>query len=143
MSKYSVAFHFNAPGKLAYVCRLLRKATSSGATVAVVADQALLAQLDQQLWSFSALDFVPHGHALGLSVLQRSLTPVLLCDSAEQGIGKQVLVNLTQAVPSGVERFERVIEVVSQDDSDRQSARQRWKQYADQGYDIVRHDLNA
>ena len=37
-----VAFHFNAPDKLAYVCRLLRKATGSGARVVVTANPGLL-----------------------------------------------------------------------------------------------------
>jgi DNA polymerase-3 subunit chi len=41
----------------------------------------------------------------------------------------------------GFEQFVRVIEVVTLDDADRQHARSRWKQYTDQGFDIVRHDL--
>jgi DNA polymerase III subunit chi len=141
-SMTSVAFHFNAPGKLAYACRLLRKAAASGSTVAVLGDQALLAKLDEQLWSFSALDFVPHGHASGLTEQQREHTPIWLCDAPEQGLGRQVLVNLTQTLPSSVAQFDRVIEVVSQDEADRQSARLRWKHYTEQGYEIVRHDLN-
>jgi DNA polymerase III subunit chi len=139
----SVAFHFNAPAKLAYACRLLRKAAASGSTVAVLADQPILAKLDEQLWSFSALDFVPHGRVSLLSQLQRAHTPIWLCENAEQGLGQQVLVNLTQVVPSGFEGYERVIEVVIQDEADRQSARQRWKQYTERGIDIVRHDLNV
>jgi DNA polymerase III subunit chi len=139
----SIAFHFNAPAKLAYACRLLRKAAASGSTVAVLGDQALLAKLDQQLWSFSALDFVPHARAASLTEQQRQRTPIWLCEAAEQGLGRQVLVNLTAQMPSAVAPFERVIEVVSQEQADRQSARQRWKQYTEQGYQIVRHDLNV
>lgn len=33
-----VAFHFNAPDKLAYVCRLVRKATRQDARVMVTGD---------------------------------------------------------------------------------------------------------
>jgi DNA polymerase-3 subunit chi len=44
-------------------------------------------------------------------------------------------------VSAGFERYERVIEVVSLEDQDRQNARTRWKQYAEQGYSITRHDL--
>ncbi len=138
----SVAFHFNAPNKIAYACRLLRKAAAGGSAVAVLGDSALLAKLDEQLWSFSALDFVPHGIFGSLPEHQRALTPIWLCDTAEQGVGRQVLINLTQHMPNVIEPFERVIEVVSQDDADRASARPRWKQYAALGYEIVRHDLN-
>ena len=54
-----------------------------------------------------------------------------------------MLVNLGAAVPEGFERFERLIEVVTVEDEDRQRARQRWKHYADRGYAITRHDLAA
>ena len=138
----SIAFHFNAPSKLAYACRLLRKAACGGSTVAVLGDEAMLAKLDEQLWNFSALDFVPHGRVQGLSDQQRADTPIWLCASADEGQGMQVLVNLTQAVPAGFEAYTRVIEVVSQDEADRQSARARWKHYAERSIEIVRHDLN-
>jgi DNA polymerase III subunit chi len=138
----AIAFHFNAPAKLAYACRLLRKACVAGSTVAVVCDELTLARLDEQLWSFSALDFVPHGRAQSLTEQQRELTPIWLCTTAHEGQGRQVLVNLTQAVPSGFEGFERVIEVVSMEDADRASARVRWKHYTERGFEIVRHDLN-
>jgi DNA polymerase III subunit chi len=138
----AVAFHFNAPGKLGYACRLLRKAAMSGSTVAVLGDEQLLIKLDEQLWSFSPLDFVPHGREQNLSQAQREHTLIWLCTSTEAGQGRQVLVNLTQAVPNGFEVYERVIEVVSQDEADKQSARLRWKHYTERGFDIVRHDLN-
>jgi DNA polymerase III subunit chi len=138
----SIAFHFNAPTKLAYACRLLRKAAASGSKVAVLADEPMLAKLDEQLWSFSALDFVPHGRVSQLGEAAQAITPIWLCASSEQGRGQQVLVNLTQAVPTGFEDFERVIEVVSQDEADRQSARQRWKHYTERGFEMIRHDLN-
>lgn len=138
----SVAFHFNAPSKLAYACRLLRKAAAGGNTVAVLGDEAMLTKLDEQLWSFSALDFVPHGLVQSLSEPQRADTPIWLCANADEGQGRQVLVNLTQAVPVGFEAYARVIEVVSQDEADRQSARARWKHYSELSFEIVRHDLN-
>ncbi|GAB1384719.1 hypothetical protein MASR1M50_30400 [Burkholderiales bacterium] len=55
-----VAFHFNVPDKLGYACRLLRKAHAAGGSVGVVAAPVVLQELDARLWSFSALDFVPH-----------------------------------------------------------------------------------
>lgn len=137
----SVAFHFNAPSKLAYACRLLRKAVSSGTTAAVLGDEAMICKLDEQLWSFSALDFVPHGRAGSMAEQQRALTPIWLCSKAAEGLGRQVLVNLTSEIPVGFESFERVIEVVSQDEADRQSARARWKHYSERSMEIVRHDL--
>lgn len=135
----AIAFHFNAPAKVAYACRLLRKAVSSGSTVAVLADAPLLRKLDEQLWTFSPLDFVPH--QLASAGLPDAATPVWLCERAEQGAGREVLVNLMPDMPEGYEQYPKVIEVVTLDDADRQSARKRWKLYTERGHEIVRHDL--
>jgi DNA polymerase III subunit chi len=137
-----VAFHFNAPAKLAYACRLLRKAVASGSRVAVLGDEALIAKLDEQLWSFSALDFVAHARDIHLSAQGREYTPIWLCTEVQKCLGQQVLLNLSATAAQDIESFERVIEVVSQDEADRQNARLRWKSYAGRGIQIVRHDLN-
>jgi DNA polymerase-3 subunit chi len=136
-----IAFHFGAPDKLAYACRLLRKAAGSGARVLVVADTPVCEQLDAQLWAVSPADFVTHCQtAASPSLVDRSsvlLAPVLPQDAAQF----PVLVNLGDAVPAGFDAFQRVIEIVSMDDEDRQQARARWKHYMALGFDIERHDL--
>jgi DNA polymerase-3 subunit chi len=136
-----VAFHFNAPDKLAYACRLLRKAVGAGSRVVVTAQAKDLQLLDSLLWTFSKLDFVPHAlQSAEAGVLAAS--PVILSESAADAPHQQVLLNLGPQVPDGFERFERLIEVVTLDEADRQTARSRWKHYADRGLAITRHDLN-
>jgi DNA polymerase-3 subunit chi len=138
-----IAFHFNAPDKLAYACRLLRKAVASGARVVVTGEGATLHALDSLLWTFAPLEFVPHCRA-GSSPEQLSASPVVLVAQVEGAQAlphQQVLLNLGERIAAGFERFERVIEVVTLDEQDRQNARQRWKQYTDLGYSITRHDL--
>jgi DNA polymerase-3 subunit chi len=136
-----VAFHFGAPAKLAYTCRLLRKAVGSGAQVLVVADEVDLQQLDADLWAMSSTDFVPHcSNAADIFVQQKC--PVVLASQIDSvQVQKDVLVNLAQTVASGFEKFKRVIEVVSTDERDRDLARLRWKHYTALGYTITRHDL--
>lgn len=136
-----VAFHFNVPDKLAYACRLLRKATGAGSKVVVTGESQQLRTLDTELWTFSALEFIPHCHAASADAQVLSASPVVLADTPRGTPHQEVLVNLGEGVPEGFERFERLIEVVSQDDGDRQQARVRWKHYADRGYAIQRHDL--
>lgn len=135
-----VAFHFNAPDRVAYVCRLLRKAVGTGAKLVVTGLPETLQQLDAALWTFSPTDFVPHCF-LESEPYVVAASPVILATSTQSVPHQQVLVNLGQLVPGGFERFERVIEVVGLDDEDRQLARGRWKHYADLGYAITRHDL--
>ncbi len=136
-----VAFHFNAPDKLAYACRLLRKAQAGGAQVVVTGEPAQLRELDTALWTFSALDFVAHCHGATADEAVRQRTPIVLMESARSAPHRQVLLNLGRSVPDGFEGFERLIEVVTADEDDRQQARRRWKHYADRGYGITRHDL--
>ena len=135
-----IAFHFNVPDKLAYSCRLLRKAYLSGARVLVTAEPAVLAELDQLMWSFSPVEFVPHCRA-DASQSTVAATPVVLAESPGASQHHGVLVNLGPGIPAGFERFERFIEVVARTDDDRLAARSRWKHYTDRGYAMKRHDL--
>ncbi len=137
-----VTFHFNAPDKTGYACRLLRKAFGTGAKVVVTGDCALLRELDAALWTFSALEFVPHCLADSPPAVLAA-SPVVLAESVRAAPHQHVLVNLGASVPEGFERFERLIEVVTVDDEERQQGRRRWKHYADRGYAITRHDLAA
>ena len=137
----NLAFHFGAPDKLAYACRLARKAVGSGAKVVLLADADAVAQLDADLWALSATDFLPHCVANAAPAVQIR-SPVVLATHADQAAGHNgVLVNLTDTVPAGFERFDRLIEVVSTDADDRNIARGRWRYYTEQGYPITRHDL--
>lgn len=135
-----IAFHFNVPDKLAYSCRLLRKAYLSGARVVVTAESEVLAQLDQWLWNFSPTEFVPHCRT-DAGEDSVAVTPVLLAESLQDCAHHGVLVNLGRGIPVEFERFERFIEVVARDDGDRLAARSRWKHYTDRGYAMKRHDL--
>ncbi len=135
-----IAFHFNAPDRMAYACRLLRKAVASGAKVVVSGDSETLQQLDVALWTFSATDFVPHCQ-MDSDAWVLAASPVILANSMESVPHQQVLLNFGNGMPDGFERFERVIELVGLDDEERRLARGRWKQYTDRGHAITRHDL--
>ena len=125
----------------AYACRLLRKATGAGSRVVVTGEPALLRTLDTELWTFSALEFIAHAHAASADARVLAASPVVLADVPRATPHHEVLVNLGGPVPEGFERFERLIELVSQEEPDRLEARTRWKHYADRGYAITRHDL--
>lgn len=137
-----IAFHFGAPNKLEYACRLLRKAVASGAKVLVVAGEDMLQTLDSDLWALSATDFVAHCTAAADDFVQRKSPIVLVTGMHQMFDHLDVLVNLSNTVPQGFDRFARVVEVVSTDEADRNFARLRWRQYTEQGYAIQRHDLN-
>jgi DNA polymerase-3 subunit chi len=130
-----VAFHTNVPDKLGYTCRLLRKAWRQGHRVVVVGESAALGRLDQALWVFEQTEFVPHLRLRrGESVAPGSLrTPIWLVDDPEADVQATVLVNLGPEFPGEPGRFERVVEVVSQDVDDAQAGRTRWRRYSAAG----------
>ena len=135
-----IEFHVNAPDKLHYSCRLLRKVYRSGAKAVVTAEPELLRQLDQLLWSYSTTEFLPH--CRGDSPHQTmAATPIWLTEQLDACPSGSVLINLGQQVPSDFERFERFIEVASSQESDRLAARDRWKYYRNRGYSLKRHEL--
>ena len=136
-----IAFHFGAPDKLAYVCRLLRKAVANGAKVLVLAPEPLVAKLNSDLWALSATEFVPHCLDTAESSLKERSAVVLISDMVHAPVHRQVMLNLDEGVPLQFDRFERVIEVVSTEEHDRNQARLRWRAYTERGYAITRHDL--
>ena len=140
-----VSFHFNVPDRLAYACRLLRKATRAGARVAVTAPGQTLSDLDRVLWTFDPIDFVAHRRLpAGEAVPARlSPTPVWLLDRVADAPDHDVLLNLGEEMPQGFESFERVIEIVSMSNQERHAARERWKHYSARGYAITRHEVAA
>ena len=139
-----VSFHFNVPDRTEYACRLLRKATRSGARVVVTGPGQVLTGLDRALWTFDPLEFIPHVMLRANQAASPRLreTPVWLLEDTSAAVHHDVLLNLGQQAPAGFESFARLIEIVSTDDEDRVAARSRWKHYASRGYSIVRHEVS-
>ena len=136
-----VAFHFNAPDKLAYACRLARKATRQDVRLVITASLQDLQRLDRMLWALGPSDFVAHCLDDADEDMRQASAVLLAAEPLSCG-PRDLLVNLGDAVPRGFEQFARLVEVVSQSDAaDRGRARERWRHYAAQGYQIVRHDL--
>lgn len=136
-----VTFHFNAPEKVAYASRLLRKAYIKGARLLVLARPQDAAALDQLLWTMAAVEFVPHCTDPAPPGV-RAASPILITHGAvPQDFAADVLLNLADEMSADYHRFKRVIEVVSTDEPDRQRARARWRQYKAAGLEPQRHDL--
>jgi DNA polymerase-3 subunit chi len=123
-----IDFHSNVPDKLAYACRLARKAyLARNKVVLITDDAATMAQLEAQMWTFSDVDFVPHvaaSHALA------AVTPVLLSDTDSADLPHyDILINLSRRTPGHFDRFQRMFEIISQDPDDAAAGRQRYSSY--------------
>lgn len=130
-----IDFHSGVPDKVAYACRLLRKASASVARIVVMTeDAAQLAALDQALWSFSAIDFLSHAH------VDHPLAPdsaIVLADSDAAELPEAgLLVNLARRAPAQFETFPRLIEVISTDEQDAAAGRLRYAAYKRQDFPL-------
>jgi DNA polymerase-3 subunit chi len=135
-------FHVNVDPGMAYVCRLIRKIRTAGKSALVYSRQAdKLNRLDQALWTFSVLDFIPH---VMLPSPRAKHSPVWLTSSVPDQ-DRHILILLDDDLPPRWQdwfaRFDKVIDIVSTDDVDRQQGRARFKAYRDAGLQPTAHDL--
>ncbi len=140
-----IRFHFNVPSRTDYACRLLRKASRQPAPVVVTGPEDRLAELDRALWAMGPAEFVAHAWTRDVETVPLALRGGLVWLAADPLAAPvhETLLNLGDAPPRGFESFERLIELVSTDESDRATARERWKGYAGRGYAIDRHEVTA
>jgi DNA polymerase III subunit chi len=136
-----IAFHVNAPDKLDYACRLLRATQKKSAQVLVLGQIDALKSLSNKLWALSPTEFLPHCLADATAEVIAHSPIVLSAELPNSAAESQVLLNLGAVLPAGFERFERLIELVGQDEADLQAARTRWKHYKDRGYALSRYDV--
>lgn len=131
-----IDFHSNVPNKIAYACRLARKARNADFRIVILArDRAQLAELDDLLWTFSEQDFLPHVKMDDTLAVQ---TPILLtADPAMESPHHQILINLSDTPPAHFARFERMFEIVSSDDTDKSAGRERYSYYKQRGYPLT------
>ena len=134
-----IDFHSNVTDRIAYACRLTRKARAADCRVVLLAqDNAQMHELDEALWRFSDLDFLPHVQA-GDQLAGR--TPIILADADNAELPHhQILINLSKSAPAHFARFERLFEIVSTNDDDKLAARQRYVFYKQRGYPLTHFD---
>lgn len=128
-----IDFHTNVQDTLLYMCRLVRKVYQAGYAAILLVESGHLNAFDERLWTFSSLDFVPH--CLASSSLAQE-TPVVLTSDLDNVPHYQVLLNFTQIVPPQFTRFERLLEVVSNEPAVVAMGRKRYRFYRDLGYEL-------
>jgi DNA polymerase-3 subunit chi len=133
-----VAFHTGIANPLDCACRLLRKAYRAGAKVAVHGDPVLLDRLDQALWTFEQLEFVPHimiprdaGDAQRLA-----LSPIVLVKDGAAPAACRIGVSLGGHPVGDVAAFDRLIAIVGLDPEHREAGRLRWREYERAGHAV-------
>jgi len=135
-----IDFYTHVDDKLRVACQLSAKAVARGLKVVVwCADPDAVHRFDRMLWTTPAIGFVPH---CGPDDALAAETPVIIDCRGENLVHDEVLLNLRGEWPPFFGQFQRLIEIVSRDDADRATARERFRFYRERGYEIRTHDLS-
>lgn len=137
----AVEFFTGVDEPLAYVCRLLRKASRGQHKLVVCGAAADLARLDALLWTFDPGEFIAHARWRrdALPAAGMALTPVWLADDAgdaelrRQAGADAVLVNLGPDALVDPAPWARVIEIVGADAQAAVNGRERWRAVQEAG----------
>jgi DNA polymerase-3 subunit chi len=135
-----VDFYTHVDNKTKLACILSAKALERGRRVMIFTpDTATTKLLDHMLWTTPAIGFLPHCHSRDALA---EVTPIIIDHAPETFNHDDILLNLTVERPAFFSRFQRLIEIVTLDENDRQAARERFRFYRDRGYEIQSHDLS-
>ncbi len=136
-----VDFYTGSTDKLRTACVLSHKAMQNGLrTVISLPDEATSAALDKLLWHYPATAFIPH--CLG-DAKDADQMPVVLNHGSDEFPHHDLLISLHDECVPFFSRFERVIEIVSNDAEDSRMGRERFKFYRDRGYELRHIDLTS
>ena len=134
-----IDFYRYAEDKVRFACRLAARAYDASARVVVWSpDRAVLDAFDKALWTYQATKFVPH---VALESPLAGETPVVLATDGASLPHHEVLLNLGDEWPPFFASFDRVLEIVSTDEADKERARGRYSFYKQRGYDLKVHDV--
>ena len=129
--------------RLRFACRLVEKAWLREHRIRVQLDPGGDgAAFDDLLWTFADRSFVPHQRLAADGGSPATGAPVVIADGDAAGPqDRDLLVNLSAAVPAEYQAYARIAEVVDADDERRRLGRDRFRFYREQGIEPQTHDL--
>lgn len=107
-------------------------------------------ELDKVMWSFSDTSFLAHEiigdtiHEAGANTGAPSLIQVGEQTSVNASVldrGYDVLINLSAEIPEFNQHFSRIAEIVEAEEEAKVAARQRYKAYQAQGFELKTHNI--
>ncbi len=130
-----INFYTAVTNPLTTTARLVGKAYAQGRRVRVVTpDAQATAALDKLLWEQPVEGFVPH---VTMTSMHVAVTPVVVDHSLMHEGTADVLINLSAEPPAFFSRFQRLFEIVGQDEQLAAAGRERWAFYKARGYPLT------
>jgi DNA polymerase III subunit chi len=136
-----VDFYTGSTDKLRTACQLSHKAMQNGMrTIISSPDSPTNDALDKLLWHYPVTAFIPHCRS---DAGEAGKMPVVLAQGGDKFPHHDLLISLHHECVPFFSRFERVIEIISNDAEDSRVGRERFKFYRDRGYELRHFDLSG
>ncbi|MBL8310473.1 MAG: DNA polymerase III subunit chi [Burkholderiales bacterium] len=130
-----IAFYSAVLNPIGSTAKLIAKIVAQQRRVRVLTpDAAATAELGRLLWESPAEGFIPH---VTLASPHVAHTPVVIDHAATHEGTADVLINLGLTPPPFFARFERLFEIIGQDEGLANAGRERWKFYKERGYALT------
>ncbi len=129
--------------RMVFACRLCEKAMSQGMKIYIHTGSEKAAQdMDDLLWSFKPESFIPHA-IVGLDedLDADEEIPVFIGFGASCSISATLLINLSEEIPAFHDQFERIAEIVPNQEAAKSKLREHWNIYKTKGFDLKHHAL--
>ncbi len=128
--------------RLRFACRLIEKARKQGNQLFVaVANQEEAKKLDHLLWHQAPESFIPHAILNEGEQSPAVQAPTLIGYGESCADHHDTLINLSEHIPAFFSQFQRLSEIVVQDEEVLDRTRSNWKYYRDRGYPLHRHAI--
>ena len=124
--------------RLRYACRLAERAVEQGCHVYIQTPD--VQRVDDMLWTFSDGSFLPHEVYRGQAA-EHGRVMVMVGSEVGPQSHRGLLINLMDAMPPDVNAYDRIAEIVDVDPERKRAARERFKQYREQGCAMESHNL--
>ena len=132
-----IDFYLVRGNELLFACRLIALIYRRGHKVHVQTPSIEYAKaLDEKLWNYPEDAFIPH------SLREHQFdAPIKICTETDSPEHKDVFVNLSRSTPKFFSRFDRVAEVVPENELERSFARKAYAFYKERGYEVNYHKM--
>ena len=124
-----------------FACELIEKIYEDQKYIYIHAStQQKAEQIDTLLWTFRDISFLPHQL---YSKHRNDLSPIQIGWEDEKPAHSDTVMNLSKIIPPSYKQCDHLIEIVFSDPTVQQLARERYKKYRLEGYEINTHKLKA
>lgn len=126
---------------LQLACKLIEKAYKNRHRVYIHTENETVAhQLDELLWTYKEESFIPHNlYGEGPD----PAPPIQIGFASTPEKHRDILINLSNDIPVFYKQFARIMELVPNSPSIQERARENYRIYRSNGYDIQTHKLQT